>query len=82
MTRTLFFHLPFAPIAVNLTWDAIHRGVDMPFDESAKLGADHFGLVATTEDFRSGTDAFLHKRKAKLMANKFHERWYIHIQSS
>jgi enoyl-CoA hydratase len=53
-----------APIAVNLTWDAIHRGLDMGIDESAKLGADHFGLAATTEDFRSGTDAFLQKRKA------------------
>jgi len=54
-----------APIAVNLTWDAIHRGLDLSIDESAKLGADYFGLAATTEDFRVGTEAFLHKRKAK-----------------
>ncbi len=52
-----------APIAVNLTWDAIHRGLDLPIDESAKLGADYFGLVSTTEDFRSGTEAFLKKQK-------------------
>lgn len=52
-----------APIAVNLTWDAIHRGLDLPIDESAKLGADYFGLAATTEDFRSGTAAFLQKLK-------------------
>lgn len=54
-----------APIAVNLTWDAIHRGFDMGIDESAQLGADYFGLAATTEDFRCGTDAFLQKRKVK-----------------
>lgn len=54
-----------APVAVNLTWDAVHRGLDLPIDESAKLGADYFGLVATTEDFREGTKAFLQKQKAK-----------------
>ena len=54
-----------APIAVNLTWEAIHRGLDLPVDESAMLGADYFGLVATTEDFRSGTSAFLNKQKPK-----------------
>ena len=54
-----------APIALNLTWDAIHRGLDLSIDESAKLGADYFGLAATTEDFRKGTGAFLQKRKAK-----------------
>ena len=50
-----------APIATNLTWDAVHRGLDMSIDESAKLGADHFGLVASTKDFRSGTTGFLRK---------------------
>lgn len=54
-----------SPIAVNLTWDAIHRGLDLQVDESARLGADYFGLVASTEDFRNGTEAFLHKRKAE-----------------
>jgi enoyl-CoA hydratase len=57
--------LPNSPIAVNLTWDAIHRGLDLPIDESSKLGADYFGLVATTEDFKEGTKAFLQKQKAK-----------------
>lgn len=52
-----------APIAVNLTWDAIHRGLNLSIDESAKLGADYFGLAATTEDFRVGTKAFLEKKK-------------------
>ncbi len=52
-----------APVAVNLSWDAIHRGMDLSVDESAKLGADAFGLVATTQDFSIGTEAFLKKQK-------------------
>lgn len=62
-----FLHeiLENAPVAVNLTWEAIHRGLDLPIDESAKLGADYFGLVATTDDFRAGTDAFLKKQKPR-----------------
>lgn len=52
-----------APISVNFTWEAIHRGLNLPLEESAKLGADYFGLVASSEDFKEGTDAFLNKRK-------------------
>jgi len=52
-----------APIAVNFTWEAMHRGLNLPLEESAKLGADYFGLVASTEDFKEGTGAFLHKRE-------------------
>ena len=51
--------------AVNLTWEALHRGLDFSIDESAKLGADYFGLVSTTQDFREGTEAFLQKRKPR-----------------
>jgi enoyl-CoA hydratase len=51
-----------APVAVGLTWEAVHRGLGMTEEESALLGADHFGLVAATEDFREGTGAFLEKR--------------------
>lgn len=54
-----------APVAVNLTWDAIHRGLDLPVDQSTKLGADYFGLVAGTDDFRTGTEAFLQKQKPR-----------------
>jgi len=54
-----------APVAVNLTWEAIHRGLDLSIDESAMLGADYFGLAATTADFRGGTGAFLNKQKPK-----------------
>lgn len=49
--------------AINLTWEAMHRGVDMSAEESAKLGADLFGIAASTDEFRKGTEAFLKKRK-------------------
>lgn len=35
----------------------------MTLEESASLGADFFGLVAATEDFRIGTKAFVEKAK-------------------
>ena len=52
-----------APISVNLTWEAIHRGLNLPLEESAKLGGDYFGLIASTDDFREGTKSFLNKIK-------------------
>ena len=52
-----------APVAVNLTWEAIHRGLDVSIDESTRLGADYFGLAASTADFSAGTQAFLQKQK-------------------
>ncbi len=51
-----------APAAVGMTWEAIHRGLGLTEGESALLGADYFGLVASTADFREGTGAFLEKR--------------------
>jgi len=53
-----------APIAVRMTWEAIHRGMNLTLEESALLGADYFGLVASTEDFLVGTNAFLEKTPA------------------
>lgn len=50
-----------SPIAVRMTWEAVHRGMNLPLEESALLGADYFGLVASTDDFRAGTKAFLEK---------------------
>jgi enoyl-CoA hydratase len=55
-----------APIAVRMTWEAIHRGMNLTLEESALLGADYFGLVASTEDFRVGTNAFLEKTRHPL----------------
>ena len=48
-------------IAVRMTWEAIHRGLNLTLEESTLLGADYFGLVASTEDFREGTKSFLEK---------------------
>jgi len=52
-----------APAAVRLTWEAIHRGLNMTLEESALLGADCFGLAAATEDFREGTKSFISKQR-------------------
>jgi enoyl-CoA hydratase len=48
-------------IAVGMTWEAIHRGLNLTLEESTLLGADYFGLVAATQDFRAGTKSFLEK---------------------
>ena len=53
----------FSPISVKLTWEAIHRGLDLTLEESTLLGADMFGLVASSEDFRIGVKAFLEKTR-------------------
>jgi enoyl-CoA hydratase len=52
-----------APIAVRMTWEAMHRGMNMTLEESTLLGADYFGLIASTEDFREGTRSFLGKTR-------------------
>ena len=52
-----------APISIKLTWEALHRGANLTLEESARLGADYFGLVASSEDFREGTRAFVQKTK-------------------
>lgn len=52
-----------SPIAVKMTWEAIHRGLNLTLEESTLLGADYFGMIASTEDFREGTKSFLTKSK-------------------
>lgn len=52
-----------SPAAVRLTWEALHRGLNMTLEESAALGADFFGLAAATDDFRRGTRAFVEKSR-------------------
>lgn len=48
--------------AARLTWEAMHRGLNLTLEESALLGADYFGFAAATADFRTGVTAFLEKR--------------------
>ena len=53
-----------APIAMRYIINAINKGVEMPFAEACQHEAALFGLVASTDDMREGTKAFLEKRKA------------------
>jgi enoyl-CoA hydratase len=50
------------PIALALSLQAVYRGVELPLDDALKIEADHFGLLAATEDMREGMRAFLEKR--------------------
>jgi enoyl-CoA hydratase len=52
-----------APIAVQYILEAVHRGTQLPLREAQVFEATLFGLVASTEDMREGTAAFLGKRK-------------------
>jgi enoyl-CoA hydratase len=50
------------PLAVALCIEAIDRGLEMSLDEGMVLEANHFGLLAATDDMREGMKAFLEKR--------------------
>jgi enoyl-CoA hydratase len=52
-----------APIAMKYIISAINKGAEMPFAEACQYEATLFGLVASTDDMREGTRAFLEKRK-------------------
>ncbi|MBZ5558409.1 MAG: enoyl-CoA hydratase/isomerase family protein [Acidobacteriia bacterium] len=54
-----------APIAMRYIINAVNKGIEMPFGEACQYEATLFGLVASTEDMREGTSAFLAKRKAE-----------------
>jgi enoyl-CoA hydratase len=43
--------------------NAVNKGVEMPFAEACQYEATLFGLVASTDDMKEGTAAFLAKRK-------------------
>jgi enoyl-CoA hydratase len=51
------------PIATRCAIDAINQGLDMPQSAASRFEATLFGLVASTDDMREGTSAFLEKRK-------------------
>ena len=52
-----------APIAMRYIINAVTKGVEIPFAEACQYEATLFGLVASTDDMREGTAAFLAKRK-------------------
>jgi enoyl-CoA hydratase len=54
-----------APIAMRYIINAVNKGIEIPFAEACQYEATLFGLVASTDDMREGTSAFLDKRKAK-----------------
>jgi enoyl-CoA hydratase len=54
-----------APVAVRYILEAVHHGAEMPLAEAEHLEATLFGLVASTDDMREGTRAFLDKRTAE-----------------
>lgn len=51
-----------APLAVALCIEAVDRGLEMSLDEGLILEANHFAILAATDDMREGTKAFLEKR--------------------
>jgi enoyl-CoA hydratase len=51
------------PVAVRYIIEAVHQGLQMSTAEGLRFEATLFGLVASTEDMREGTRAFLEKRK-------------------
>ena len=53
-----------APIAVRYILDAVNHGVDAPFAVGEYLETTLFGTLASSEDMREGTTAFLEKRRA------------------
>ena len=52
-----------APVAARYIINAVNKGMAMPFAEACQYEATLFGLVASTDDMREGTKAFLEKRK-------------------
>lgn len=52
------------PLAVALCIEAVDAGFEMSLDEALLLEANHFGLLASTDDMREGMSAFLEKRPA------------------
>ena len=55
------------PIAVALSIDAVQFGLDTSLEQGLLHEANHFGLLASTEDMREGMQAFLEKRAPRFM---------------
>src|SRR5437879_670091 len=59
--------LAMGPLAVRLAMEAVDQGLEMSLDEGLLLEANHFGLLAATQDMKEGTTAFLEKRSATFL---------------
>jgi enoyl-CoA hydratase len=53
-----------APIAVRYIIEAVNHGLEVPLAQGQVLETSLFGAIASTEDTKEGTRAFLEKRKA------------------
>jgi len=53
-----------APIATRYIIEAVNHGMDMPLAQGQFLETSLFGAIASTEDTKEGTSAFIEKRKA------------------
>src|SRR5256712_730712 len=54
--------LSMGPLAVRLALEAVDQGLEMTLEEGLLLEANHFGLLAATQDMKEGLTAFLEKR--------------------
>ena len=54
--------LAMGPLAVRLALEAVDQGLEMTLEEGLLLEANHFGLLAATQDMKEGLGAFLEKR--------------------
>jgi enoyl-CoA hydratase len=52
-----------APLAVRYILEAVNHGLETPFAQGEYLETSLFGSIASSEDMREGTKAFLEKRK-------------------
>ncbi len=53
-----------APVATRYIIEAVNHGMEMPLADAQVLEGTLFGLVASTDDMKEGTKAFLEKRQA------------------
>jgi enoyl-CoA hydratase/carnithine racemase len=58
-----------APVSVQLSLEAVNKGMETSQSEGLALEASYFGICAATDDKKEGTSAFLEKR-----APQFHGR--------
>lgn len=57
-----------APIAARYILELVHEGAEMAFDQAQFLETTLFGTIASTDDTKEGTRAFLDKRKPEWKA--------------